>query len=121
MSDNTKEECVLALIQMECGDNAQVNLRREVEKVREAKKLGAWLVHYSTDYVFDGAGDKPRTETDDTGPLNVYGKTKLESEELIRESGCQHLLFRTSWVCAAHSSERASCHHFVTKPPSDGQ
>lgn len=67
----------------------------------EAAKLGAWLVHYSTDYVFDGSGDKPWNETDSVGPLNVYGKTKLEGEAAIIGSGCSYLIFRTSWVFAA--------------------
>jgi dTDP-4-dehydrorhamnose reductase len=65
---------------------------------REAAASAAWLVHYSTDYVFDGSGDAPRAEDAPTGPLNVYGRTKLEGEQAIRESGCRHLLFRTSWV-----------------------
>ncbi|MEP7300818.1 MAG: dTDP-4-dehydrorhamnose reductase [Caldimonas sp.] len=65
---------------------------------RVAAACGAWLVHYSTDYVFDGRGDAPRDEDAPTGPLNVYGRTKLEGEEAIRASGCRHLLFRTSWV-----------------------
>jgi dTDP-4-dehydrorhamnose reductase len=65
---------------------------------QEAKRSKAWLIHYSTDYVFDGNGDKPWLENDPTGPLNVYGKTKLEGEQLILQSGCQHLIFRTSWV-----------------------
>ncbi len=68
---------------------------------RAAADSGAWLVHYSTDYVFDGSGDRPRAETDPTGPLSVYGKTKLEGERLIQQSGCRHLIFRTSWVYAA--------------------
>ena len=68
---------------------------------REAASLGALLVHYSTDYVFDGSGDRARAEVAPTGPLSVYGRTKLEGEELIRMSGCTHLILRTSWVYAA--------------------
>lgn len=70
----------------------------------EAKKIGALLVHYSTDYVFDGAGNQSRTETSPTGPLNVYGKTKLAGDEAIIASGCQHLIFRTSWVYGSRGS-----------------
>jgi dTDP-4-dehydrorhamnose reductase len=66
----------------------------------EAKKLGAVLVHYSTDYVFDGTKNSPYEESDATNPLGVYGKTKLEGEEAIRETGAQHLIFRTAWVYA---------------------
>lgn len=73
----------------------------------EARRSGAWLVHYSTDYVFDGSGGTPRSETDATGPLNVYGKTKLEGETAIRCSGCKHLIFRTSWVYAARGGNFA--------------
>lgn len=68
---------------------------------REAARHGAWLVHYSTDYVFDGSGQQPWRESDPTGPLNVYGRTKLEGESLIADSGAHHLILRTSWVHSA--------------------
>ena len=74
---------------------------------QEAKRSGAWLVHYSTDYVFDGSGDKPWLETDPAAPLSVYGKTKLEGEEAIRATDCRHLIFRTSWVYAARGGNFA--------------
>lgn len=64
----------------------------------EAARLGAWLVHYSTDYVFDGRGDQPYREDDATGPTSVYGRTKLAGEQAVAASGCQHLILRTSWV-----------------------
>ena len=64
----------------------------------EAKKLGAMLVHYSTDYVFDGKKDTPYTEEDEPNPLNVYGKTKLAGEQAIQAVDGTHLIFRTSWV-----------------------
>lgn len=64
----------------------------------EAEKLGALLVHYSTDYIFDGSGENPWLEGDATGPLNVYGATKLEGENAMREKCRRHLIFRTSWV-----------------------
>ncbi len=68
---------------------------------REAAASGAWLVHYSTDYVFDGSGSLPWTEDSPTGPLSVYGRTKLNGEDSIRASGCNHLILRTSWVYSA--------------------
>ncbi len=74
---------------------------------REAAALGALLVHYSTDYVFDGSGSAPWVEDAPTGPLSVYGATKLEGEQLIRDSGCRHLIFRTSWVYAARGGNFA--------------
>ena len=74
---------------------------------REAAALGVPLLHYSTDYVFDGSGSMPRDEDAATGPLSVYGRTKLEGEELIRASGCQHLILRTSWVYAARGGNFA--------------
>jgi len=74
---------------------------------QESKRLNAWLVHYSTDYVFDGSGDKQWVETDPTGPLSVYGETKLAGEQLIGESGCKHLIFRTSWVYGARGGNFA--------------
>jgi dTDP-4-dehydrorhamnose reductase len=74
---------------------------------REAAVRNAWLVHFSTDYVFDGSGDKPWREDDPTGPLNVYGRTKLEGEQLIRASCCRHLILRTSWVYSARGGNFA--------------
>jgi dTDP-4-dehydrorhamnose reductase len=74
---------------------------------QEAQRSGAWLIHYSTDYVFDGSGDKPWQETDPVAPLSVYGKTKLEGEQAIRDTDCRHLIFRTSWVYAARGGNFA--------------
>ena len=74
---------------------------------QEAAKLGAWLVHYSTDYVFDGSGNRPWVETDPPAPLSVYGRTKLEGEQLIAEAGAKHLILRTSWVYAARGGNFA--------------
>jgi len=74
---------------------------------QEAQKLGAWLVHYSTDYVFDGSGTQPWLETDAPAPLNVYGQTKLEGEQLMAEHCQRHLIFRTSWVYAARGGNFA--------------
>jgi dTDP-4-dehydrorhamnose reductase len=65
---------------------------------QEAEKLGALLVHYSTDYVFDGSGEIARREEEATGPLNVYGATKLAGELAIQAACQRHLIFRTSWV-----------------------
>jgi len=75
-----------------------VNGRAPGILAEEARRLGAVLVHYSTDYVFDGRKRTPYAEDDATGPLNTYGRTKLEGERAIAGSGCKHLVFRTSWV-----------------------
>lgn len=72
-----------------------------------AAETGALLIHYSTDYVFDGSGSTARDETAATGPLSVYGSTKLEGEQAILSSGCRHLIFRTSWVYAARGGNFA--------------
>lgn len=68
----------------------------------EAKKLGATLIHYSTDYVFDGTKDGAYLETDPTCPVNVYGSSKLAGEQAILASGVKHLILRTSWVYSTH-------------------
>ena len=70
----------------------------------ECKCLNAWLVHYSTDYVFDGTKEGFYTETDAPNPLSVYGRTKLLGEQAVQQSGCKHLIFRTSWVYAARGA-----------------
>ena len=72
-----------------------------------AAEHGAWLVHYSTDYVFDGNTPRPWRETDVPAPRSVYGHTKLLGEQAIRDSGCAHLILRTSWVFAARGSNFA--------------
>ncbi len=84
-----------------------VNARAPAALAQAAAEVGAWLVHYSTDYVFNGAGDRPWQEGDATGPLSVYGHTKLEGEQAILASGCRHLILRTSWVYAARGGNFA--------------
>ena len=71
---------------------------------QESATLGAWLVHYSTDYVFNGSGSIPWGEDSLTDPLNSYGKSKLDGEQAIIASGCKHLIFRTSWVYGVHGN-----------------
>jgi dTDP-4-dehydrorhamnose reductase len=70
----------------------------------EAKRCGALLLHYSTDYVFDGAKPAPYVESDPVNPINAYGRTKLEGERAIARSGCDHLVLRTAWVYGPHGS-----------------
>jgi dTDP-4-dehydrorhamnose reductase len=74
---------------------------------KAAAQVGAWLVHYSTDYVFDGSGTHTRQEGEGAGPLSVYGQTKLDGEKAIAASGCKYLIFRTSWVYAARGGNFA--------------
>jgi dTDP-4-dehydrorhamnose reductase len=71
---------------------------------REAEALGAWFIHYSTDYVFNGSGTVPWQESDATAPLNVYGQSKLEGELRVQAACTRHLIFRTSWVYAVHGN-----------------
>lgn len=70
----------------------------------EAKNLSALLIHYSTDYVFDGSKQTPYVETDEPKPINSYGRTKLSGEQAIQLSGCDYLIFRTSWVFASRGN-----------------
>lgn len=79
----------------------QVNARAPGIIAEEAKKLGSLVIHYSTDYVFNGEKTSPYTEDDETGPVNVYGRSKLDGEESIINSGADYLILRTSWVYAA--------------------
>ncbi len=73
-----------------------------------AAALGAWLVHYSSDYVFDGRGDRPWVEDDMTGPLNIYGRSKLEGERRIQAACPKHLMLRSSWVYSARRNNFAT-------------
>ena len=84
-----------------------INAEAPAVLAREAQACGALLVHYSTDYVFDGSGDQPWAEGAPTGPLSVYGVTKLAGEQAIVQSGCAHLILRTSWVYAARGGNFA--------------
>lgn len=81
-----------------------INVKAVELMANEAKRLDAWLLHYSTDYVFDGTKSGLYVETDKPNPLSVYGRTKLQGEEAIRQSGCRCLVFRTSWVYAARGA-----------------
>ena len=84
-----------------------INAQAPGALAQAAQAVGALLVHYSTDYVFDGSGHAPWTEGAVTGPLSVYGQTKLEGEQLITATCERHLIFRTSWVYAARGGNFA--------------
>jgi dTDP-4-dehydrorhamnose reductase len=84
-----------------------LNAEAPAALAKAAAQVGAWLVHYSTDYVFDGSGSHARQEGEGTGPLSVYGQTKLDGEKAIVASGCKYLIFRTSWVYAARGGNFA--------------
>lgn len=87
---------------------AQLLNATSVEAIaKAANETGAWVVHYSTDYVFPGTGDIPWQETDATSPLNVYGKTKLAGEKALQDNCPKHLIFRTSWVYAGKGNNFA--------------
>jgi dTDP-4-dehydrorhamnose reductase len=79
----------------------QVNAAAVETIAKEARNIGATVVHYSTDYVFDGTAEAPYSEWAATNPLNAYGRSKLAGEEALRQSGCRHLILRTSWVYAS--------------------
>ncbi|MBZ9539938.1 dTDP-4-dehydrorhamnose reductase [Modicisalibacter tunisiensis] len=79
----------------------RLNAELPAQLARYCAERGPWLVHYSSDYVYPGSGDAPWQEQDATGPLSVYGRTKLAGDEAVQASGCRHLIFRTSWVYSA--------------------
>jgi dTDP-4-dehydrorhamnose reductase len=85
----------------------RINVDAVAELARYAREMGSLLVHYSTDYIFDGSKPEAYVEDDITNPLSVYGKTKLAGENKIRDALCRHLIFRTSWVYAARGGNFA--------------
>ena len=89
------------------GNAHKVNAEAPGSIALAAAKIGATLVHYSTDYVFNGSGSTPWRETDTTAPLSAYGVSKLAGEQTIARSGARHLIFRTSWVYAARGGNFA--------------
>ena len=91
----------------DCETAHRVNALAPGVLAQAAQACGAWMVHFSTDYVFDGSGRTPWREGDPTGPLNVYGATKLEGEERVMQACARHLVLRTSWVYAARGGNFA--------------
>ena len=87
---------------------AQLLNATSVEAIaKAANEVGAWVIHYSTDYVFPGTGEIPWQETDATAPLNVYGETKLAGEKALQKHCAKHIIFRTSWVYAGKGNNFA--------------
>jgi dTDP-4-dehydrorhamnose reductase len=81
-----------------------INAKAPEIMAKEVATLGGCLVHYSSDYVFDGSGNRPWNESDKAIPCNFYGRTKLEGDLAIQASGCQHLILRTSWVYGSYGN-----------------
>jgi len=101
-------------------DFAQLLNATTVEAIaKAASEIDAWVVHYSTDYVFPGTGDSPWSETDETAPLNVYGKTKLAGEKALQTYCTKHLIFRTSWVYASRGNNFAKTMLRIAKDRAD--
>lgn len=101
-------------------DFAQLLNATTVEAIaKAASEIDAWVVHYSTDYVFPGTGDSPWSETDETAPLNVYGKTKLAGEKALQSYCTKHLIFRTSWVYASRGNNFAKTMLRIAKDRAD--
>lgn len=101
-----------AYTNVEAAENAPLQAYRinaeAVEIIaQEAKKLNAWFIHYSTDYVFDGCKKSLYDENDTPRPLNIYGLSKLAGEHAIQKTGCKHIIFRTSWVFSEHGKNFA--------------
>lgn len=96
--DKAESEQALAL---------RINAEAPQLLAEEMQMLDGWLLHYSTDYVFDGQGTTPWQENDPTAPVNHYGYSKLLGEQHIIDSGCRHLIFRTSWVYGTHGNNFA--------------
>jgi dTDP-4-dehydrorhamnose reductase len=90
--------------EMEAEAAAAINATAPGVMAEECRRLGAMLVHYSTDFVFDGSGTMPWSEDDPTKPINTYGATKLAGEEAVRQVGATHLILRTSWVYSLRGS-----------------
>lgn len=95
-----------AVDKAETEEDLALKINAEAPRIlaEEAKKLGALMVHYSTDYVFDGTKKSPYVESDKPNPINAYGRTKLAGEQAIQSSGCDYLIFRTSWVYASRGN-----------------